>query len=180
MMDFGALENLDVGVDEAPARLAVDPILHGLDGSEIQASAKSFVSDDIARVLLDSQHWATLSQVNRVASKSSFDKLVVIRVGPSGELQLVYSHDDLFVTSVAEMLVDSASTARAFEVISRKTNNMTIGDLRLTVKLGLGKFSELCHLYILRLFADLAYAIKPQIRATARLPAPWKKDSYPV
>lgn len=89
-------------------------------------------------------------QVNRIAAKS-FDKLVVIRVGPSGELQLVYSHDNPIVSSVAAMLVDSTSSSRSSELVSRKYYDMGIEDLRRIIQQGVGKslarkrFITVCH-----------------------------------
>lgn len=46
-MDYSALgnalEDVEVGDDGEAGLIAVDPVRHGLDGSEIQAAAKSFV-----------------------------------------------------------------------------------------------------------------------------------------
>lgn len=105
------------------------------------------------------------AQVNKIASKSSFDKLVVVRVGPSGELQLVYSHDDPFVSSIAEMLVDSTSSSRAAEVVSRKMYDMKIEDLRRTIKLGVG--TSAVHFLLLLVFHHVSAARRASSRRAA-------------
>jgi hypothetical protein len=78
-------------------------------------------------------------QITRAEKKSSFDKLVVIRVGPSGELQLVSSHRDPGVKAVAAMLVDTTSSDRSAQVYLRKAIDLSLEEAKVIVDRGLGK-----------------------------------------
>ena len=67
---------------------------------------------------------------------------MVLRVGDSGELQVVYAHEDPRVQSIADIVSDTATSARTMEAYSRKTTSMSTGELRAIVKEALGKSIE--------------------------------------
>lgn len=62
-------------------------------------------------------------------------------MGEFGTLQLVYAFDEPRVQSVAAMLVDSSTSARAAQTFSRKTADLGPGDVKSLVDAGLGETS---------------------------------------